>query len=57
MFFREEKKAKAEGVKMPPENPARLSLHLKSKVSLALAKAATLRINLNIDGEPKIPHL
>ena len=31
---------------------AAFSHHLKSNVSLALAKAAVLRINLNIDGAP-----
>jgi hypothetical protein len=31
---------------------ARLSSQLQSKVGLALAKAAALRVNLNLDGAP-----
>jgi hypothetical protein len=50
----------ASGVQLAQTNPsgqfhfrrAAFSQHLNSKVGLALAKSAALRINLNLDGEP-----
>jgi hypothetical protein len=50
----------ASGVQLTQTNPgdqfhfrrAAFLTHLKNKVGLALAKAAALRINLNLDGTP-----